>query len=245
MNYDRNFLYITPAQQTQIKDVRILFAGVGIGSVIAECLVRLGFENFILVDGDIVEESNLNRQNYTHADIVKHKVEALENRLRYINPNVKIETYPEFLDENNIEQYIQDCDIAVNALDFASDIPFVFDRVCRELTKPVIHPYNLGWASLVYVVTPDSIPIEDFCVNRNSFQIQLVQKILQENTGLDWLEEALMQFASLVEIDPELSPPQLSVGCHLAAGIVARLCFQISTGSGRIKTFPEYYLLSS
>lgn len=62
--YNRNRIYVSDQQQTTIKSFKVLLAGCGIGSNIAEALLRLGFETITLVDGDIVQESNLNRQNY-------------------------------------------------------------------------------------------------------------------------------------------------------------------------------------
>ena len=83
--YDRNRLYINEDDQDKIKSVSILLGGAGIGSIIAECALRFGFETITIVDGDRVEESNLNRQNYTKADIGKYKAETLARRLLKIN----------------------------------------------------------------------------------------------------------------------------------------------------------------
>ncbi|MGV4415094.1 ThiF family adenylyltransferase [Chryseobacterium sp. T1] len=58
--YSRNRLYISDEEQNLIKHIPILLAGSGIGSNIAECALRLGFENITIVDGDVVEISNLN-----------------------------------------------------------------------------------------------------------------------------------------------------------------------------------------
>ena len=84
--YSRNRLYVTEEEQNQIKDIPILLAGSGIGSNIAECALRFGFENITIIDGDVVENSNLNRQNYTFYDISEYKAETLYNRLKSINP---------------------------------------------------------------------------------------------------------------------------------------------------------------
>ncbi|WP_375379286.1 ThiF family adenylyltransferase [Chryseobacterium luquanense] len=51
----------------------MILAGSGIGSNIAECALRFGFENLTIVDGDRVEFSNLNRQNYTYEDVSTYK----------------------------------------------------------------------------------------------------------------------------------------------------------------------------
>ena len=69
--YIRNRLYVLPEEQQLLKDFHILLGGAGIGSIIAECALRFGFENITIVDGDFVEESNMNRQNYVMEDIRK------------------------------------------------------------------------------------------------------------------------------------------------------------------------------
>ena len=59
--YIRNRLYVLPEEQQLLKDFHILLGGAGIGSIIAECALRFGFENITIVDGDFVEESNMNK----------------------------------------------------------------------------------------------------------------------------------------------------------------------------------------
>lgn len=76
--YERNKIYISDIEQNELKNYKIFLAGCGIGSVIAECAIRLGFENISIIDGDNVEMSNLNRQNYTQGDIGIKKVEAIK-----------------------------------------------------------------------------------------------------------------------------------------------------------------------
>ena len=76
--YSRNRIYVSDKEQLRIKDFKIVLGGAGIGSIIAECLLRFGFDTLTIVDGDIVEESNLNRQNYTYNDIGVSKVKALK-----------------------------------------------------------------------------------------------------------------------------------------------------------------------
>lgn len=86
--YSRNRIYLRKEEQEIIKNCPIILGGCGIGSVIAECAVRLGFENLTIIDGDQVEASNLNRQNYTEEDISTDKVIAIEKRLKAINKPV-------------------------------------------------------------------------------------------------------------------------------------------------------------
>ena len=88
--YGRNRIYVDAEEQEQVRGFRVFLGGAGIGSIIAECALRFGFETLTIVDGDKVEELNLNRQNYRMCDIGKPKVEALKERLLSINPSANI-----------------------------------------------------------------------------------------------------------------------------------------------------------
>ena len=56
--YSRNRIYVSDEEQEKIRQTRILLGGAGIGSIIAECALRFGFEKMTIVDGDKIEESN-------------------------------------------------------------------------------------------------------------------------------------------------------------------------------------------
>lgn len=122
--YSRNRIYISDEEQERIKHVRILLGGAGIGSIIAECALRFGFENITIVDGDKVEESNLNRQNYVKTDIGKYKAETLCKRLLKINPDAEIKAINTFIIQENVRKIISGHHIAINALDFKDRMPF-------------------------------------------------------------------------------------------------------------------------
>jgi tRNA A37 threonylcarbamoyladenosine dehydratase len=130
--YQRNRIYITEEEQALIKTYPVLIAGCGIGSNIAECALRFGFENLTIIDGDHVEPSNLNRQNYTSHDVLFYKSERLFKRLKEINPEADIKFSTEYINHQNVRFLIQDHKAVINALDFTSDIPLYFDQLCQE-----------------------------------------------------------------------------------------------------------------
>lgn len=238
----RNRLYITPEEQEIIKNTPILLGGAGIGSVIAECLLRLGFETLTIIDGDVVELSNLNRQNYTEKNISQPKVEALKERLLSINSNAKITIHNCFLTPENVEEYITDYKIAINALDFTSDVPLMFDSICQQKKIPVLHPYNLGWGALVIVIS-DEEGLESLRKPDEKFtEINVVDYVLDYMRFWEkpqrWLEEILEQYKNEGK---NLSPPQLSIASSLAAGICANIVFDIAANKP-VKVFPEFYL---
>lgn len=86
--FSRNHFYIDPALQARIATAKIAFLGTGLASTLAEIMARTGFINFFLCDGDLVEISNLNRQNFIQSDVGKKKVSSLQDRLYAINPDI-------------------------------------------------------------------------------------------------------------------------------------------------------------
>src|SRR5690349_9979884 len=86
----RNRGYVSNDSQLRMRSARLMIAGCGIGSSSAICAARMGFENFVLVDGDVVDAHNLNRQFYDFSDVGRPKVEALKAAILRINPEAKV-----------------------------------------------------------------------------------------------------------------------------------------------------------
>lgn len=103
--FDRTLKIIDEQLLETIKSQKILLVGVGgVGGFALESLVRLGFQNITIVDADIIEESNLNRQIISTRDnLGKSKVEVAKERALSINPNAVITTYNLFLKEENMD----------------------------------------------------------------------------------------------------------------------------------------------
>ncbi len=117
-----------------IKKLKIGIAGCGgLGSNTASNLVRLGFNNFVLVDFDIVENSNLNRQFYFFDQIGRVKVDALKENLDKITPGLNISREVKYLDEKNIIETFKDCDLVVEGFDnVKSKIMFIENLSCKK-----------------------------------------------------------------------------------------------------------------
>lgn len=154
----RNIDYIPNELQNKIRDTTILIAGCGIGSSFAEVAVRLGFEKFILVDGDIINDHNLNRQCYTNEDIGELKVNALSQRLKAINPSVKVKEITEYISEKNVALIVKEADIVFDTIDFL-DLKAIISLhdECKIQRKHLITALALGWGAGCIYFPPDSI----------------------------------------------------------------------------------------
>lgn len=242
--YSRNCIYISESEQEKIRNTKILLAGAGLGSVIAECALRMGFESITIIDGDKIEESNLNRQNYTTSDIGKYKAERLAKYLQKINPNAQILHYNAFIDDNNVNDYIDNYDIAINALDFKSDIPFKFDRLLGKRGIPVLHPYNFGWAGFVTVVKPGGYQLNEISskVKAEGFELEMAEYVAQHaafwNQPYVWLQDVIDEYKKR---EGKIPQPQLSVASWFVAALCTKVMYNIATNR-EIIYFPKFYI---
>ena len=129
----------TPGIHQKIKTSVVGIAGLGgLGSAIAIALARIGVGKLILVDFDVVEPSNLNRQQYFTHQIGMPKVEALQKNIAMINPYVKIETFLEKLDRNNMERIFKEAEVVVEAFDRAEEKAMLINAVSEKMPDKYI-----------------------------------------------------------------------------------------------------------
>ncbi|MDR2831152.1 MAG: sulfur carrier protein ThiS adenylyltransferase ThiF [Methanobrevibacter sp.] len=124
----------TPGVYNTIKNSKVAIAGLGgLGSNIAIMLSRIGVGNLLLVDFDVIEPSNLNRQQYLIKDLGKYKTDALKETISQINPfiNVKIRTTK--VSEDNVEELFKEYDIACEAFDKADQKAMLINNLSLKL----------------------------------------------------------------------------------------------------------------
>ena len=111
---------IGKAKLEVIKTKKILVLGCGgVGGYVIEGLIRSGIENITVIDADIVDETNLNRQIIAlHSTIGKSKVDVIKKRVLDINPNVNINAINKRILYNEIENLkLDNYDYIVDAID--------------------------------------------------------------------------------------------------------------------------------
>ncbi len=108
----------TPGVHEKIKNASVGIAGLGgLGSAIAVALARIGVGKLILADFDVVEPSNLNRQQYFIDQLGLPKAAALEANLKRINPYVTYETHCTKVTPANIPELFGSVDVMIEAFD--------------------------------------------------------------------------------------------------------------------------------
>lgn len=135
-----NLLEIGQVGQEKLKAARVLVVGAGgLGCPSSQLLASSGVGHLTIVDGDVVEASNLQRQFlYSEADLGKKKAEVLAGRLQNINPHIQITAHPYFLSEENIDALIEHHDIVLDCTD-AIAIKRLLGRVTASKECPLVY----------------------------------------------------------------------------------------------------------
>lgn len=116
----RTELVIGEEGLNKLKNSKVMILGVGgVGSFATEALTRVGIGNITIVDNDIVDITNINRQLHATTETVgKSKVELMKSRMLLINPSCKVTAKEVFITPDNLEELIpEDIDYIVDAID--------------------------------------------------------------------------------------------------------------------------------
>lgn len=142
----------------QRKTVAVIGCG-GLGGHIIELLARVGVGSLRVVDGDVFEVTNLNRQLLSREELLgKSKALAAADRVRAVNSQVTVETIPEFLTQENAAAIVAGCDVVVDGLD---NFPArrILALACRQANIPYIYGAISGWIAQAALILPqDMLP---------------------------------------------------------------------------------------
>ena len=139
----------------KLKKAKVCILGLGgLGSNVAVLLARSGIGYLKLVDFDIVEASNLNRQQYRISHIGLKKTEAMKTIIKEINPFVEVETLDIKVDRKNIYSIIGDIEIVVEAFDSAQTKAMTIQELLINKNKIVVSASGMaGLGSANEIVT--------------------------------------------------------------------------------------------
>lgn len=130
----------------KLKNANIAVIGIGgVGSFCVEALARSGINNITLIDNDIVDITNINRQLIADTTTVgKLKVEVMKERILKINPNANVTIFPVFLNEDNISSLIsKNYDYVIDCIDnIKSKIALI--EYCHNMNIHIISSMGTG-----------------------------------------------------------------------------------------------------
>lgn len=136
--FDRTALLVGEKAMNRISEVKVILFGVGgVGSWVAECLVRTGVRHITLVDSDRIAETNINRQMpATSKTVGEIKTEAAKQRLLEINPEADVQAITIFYDLESAPQIdLSEYDYIVDAIDSLKDKALLILNATRSGKK--------------------------------------------------------------------------------------------------------------
>ncbi len=173
--------------QEKLKSATVLIAGTGgLGGSIGINLALAGVGNLILVDHDVVEESNLNRQVlYRASDIGKKKVYLAAERLKEMNPEIKVVPVDEIINENFDIPY--PVDIVVDALDNLES-RFNLEKFALNRGIPYVFGAVEGYMGMVTFIDKYTKKLKNFLPRDGNKKVQVLGATASFTAALQSLE---------------------------------------------------------
>ena len=162
--YDRQIMLYGFGEEGQekLKKAKVFVAGAGgLGSPVSIYLTVAGIGNLSIVDHDVVELSNLNRQIlHWQENIDAKKVDSAQTKLSRLNPDIKVNGICEMITEENVEELVGDADIIVDAMD---NLPtrYLLNKTAVAKNIPFVHGAINGFEGRAMTV----IPGKSACLN--------------------------------------------------------------------------------
>lgn len=160
--YIRNLDSITIEDQLTLARSRVCIIGAGgLGGQIILLLARLGVGNLIIVDCDLFDETNLNRQALSSMDALgRPKAQVAKEEIFKINPAINVTAHNKRLDKNNAEVIFTDSQVIVDALDNIPD-RFILETTAKKMEIPLVHGAVAGFIGQIMTVFPDDAGMEN------------------------------------------------------------------------------------
>ena len=210
----RQMSIVTRSQQERFKEAKIAVIGCGgIGGQTIEMLARMGVGQLNLVDEDAFDLSNLNRQTLASIkELGLSKSKVAKEKVRLINPYVKVNCFEETVTKENVDKIIGECDIVIDALDNVKTRVIV-SRAAENKKIPFIQITVFSADKDINYETMFNLPSKD----------------------KDLTENVLNDLSSVTSgVPPVIGPTPNLIGC-----LEAMEAFKIMTGVGKVTQAPE------
>ena len=153
--YERNIPALSEAECGILLGKRVLVVGCGgLGGHLIDMLARIGVGTLRVVDGDVFEPSNLNRQLLSEVPLLGiSKAQAAAARVNRVNPEISVEAVNHFLTEENVSRLLLHCDVVLDGLDNIESRR-ILAKECERAGIPYIYGAVNGWIAQAAISMP-------------------------------------------------------------------------------------------
>jgi molybdopterin-synthase adenylyltransferase len=155
-HYVRNMNTFSTQDQVLLLKSSVCVVGLGgLGGFVVEILSRMGIGKMKLIDGDVFEDSNLNRQILSRPEAMGlSKAQEAENRVHQINPSIEIKSFASYFNQANSTLLLSDVNVAVDCLDTVKT-RFLLEKNCKFLNIPMVFGAVAGHQGQVMAIFPE------------------------------------------------------------------------------------------
>ncbi len=176
---DRTALLLKDDQLKRLQQAHVLVVGLGgVGSYAAEFLVRSGIGKLTIIDGDTIDETNINRQlPALQSTVGQYKTEVMAQRLKAINPDLDLKVVSEFIAPEKFAEIIKDnqFDYIIDAIDSVSPKIYLILAAKRARVK-IISAMGAGGKT-----DPSKVTVKDISKTRDDFLARVIRKRLKKH----------------------------------------------------------------
>jgi sulfur-carrier protein adenylyltransferase/sulfurtransferase len=231
---------VTETEQEVLRSKRIAIAGLGgVGGSHLLALTRMGIGRFNVSDFDTFELANFNRQaGASMGHLGRPKVEVLSEMALDINPELDIRQFPDGVNKENLDRFLESVDLYVDGLDFfAVQARRDLFAACAAKGIPAVTAAPLGMGVALLNFLPGKMTFEEyFRLEGKSEDEQLLRFLLG-------LSPAMLQMPYLVDdtrVDLDAHKgPSTPMACELCAGMAATHALKILLGRGVVPAAPR------
>ncbi|NOQ76306.1 MAG: ThiF family adenylyltransferase [Methylococcaceae bacterium] len=239
--FSRNRGLISETEQEKLKNTRVAISGMGgMGGVHAATLARTGIGQFAIADFDEFEVHNINRQyGATMSTVGEDKAGVMENIIKDINPNADVRAINKAIGHDNIDAFLADVDVLVDALDvFATDARRLIFRRAHERGIPVISVGPIGFGAVLLIFSADGMDYDTFFgledgMEKNDMIVNFLAGIAGQGPHLKYMD--------IKGIDPATgAAPSLGLACQIGAGMAATEVLNLMLNKRKPKYVPWF-----
>ncbi|MBN2516555.1 MAG: ThiF family adenylyltransferase [Deltaproteobacteria bacterium] len=159
--YVRNRNVISSAEQLKLAESKVAVVGAGgLGGHVIFLLARLGIGRLVVVDHDVFEETNLNRQALCDVNTIGiYKSSVAVDRVAEINPGVEVIAVHAKINSSNVCEILCDSHVVVDALDTIPD-RFILEAGAKGMEIPIVHGALAGFEGRVMTIYPGDSGLE-------------------------------------------------------------------------------------
>jgi molybdopterin/thiamine biosynthesis adenylyltransferase len=240
--FSRTLGIVTREELQQLKLKTAAIAGLGgVGGSHLLALTRLGIGGFHLADFDAFGIENFNRHAGANLTTVgKKKADVMPQLARQINPELRIKIFPQGVSLDNLDAFLEGCDVYVDSLDFfAFKIRAAVFQACYERGIPAVTAGPLGMGTALLNFMPGKMTFQEYFNWKEAdsdytkaikFLVGLAPSLPHRHSLVD---------RSYVDLQVAKRGPSTPMACDLCAGFAGTQVLKILLGRGKVLAAPH------